>query len=123
MQPTDNNLEVSEPSRTKRSGGDPFIGKPVAFSVVEEPWMTNKEYAKLETWYLAGNVTRRELVSSSIEATTEFGEVQLNQRGNPHQVKLLDVRYEIKWNLTDFNGKKFTHMISLETVRRGKFIY
>ncbi len=85
--------------------------------------MTNKEYGKLGSWYLAGNVTRRELVSSTIEATTEYGEVQLNQRGKPLQVNLLDVRYEIKWNLTDFNGKKFTHMIPLETVRRGRFIH
>ncbi len=85
--------------------------------------MTNKEYGKLGSWYLAGNVTRRELVSSTIEATTEYGEVQLNQRGKPLQVNLLDVRYEIKWNLTDFNGKKFTHMIPLETVRRGMFIH
>jgi hypothetical protein len=122
-QPGGNNHEESEPKRTKTSGGDRYIGKPVAFSVVEEPWMTNKEYGKLGSWYLAGNVTRRELVSSTIEATTEYGDVQLNQRGKPFQVSLLNAWYEIKWNLTDFNGKKFTHMIPLETVRRGRFIH
>lgn len=123
VQPGGNGDEESEAKNKKTSGGDPYIGKPVAFSVIEEPWMTNKEYGKLGSWYLAGNVTRRELVSSSIEATTEFGEVQLNQRGNRYQVNLLNVRYEIKWNLTDFNGKKFTHMVSLETVRRGRFVH
>ena len=123
VQPGDDNHEESEPTSTKTSGGDRYIGKPVAFSVVEEPWMTNKEYGKLGSWYLAGNVTRRELVSSTIEATTEYGEVQLNQRGKPFQVNLLNAWYEIKWNLTDFNGKKFTHMIPLETVRRGRFIH
>jgi hypothetical protein len=75
--------EENAAKKAKTCTGDPYIGKPVAFCVVEEPWMTNKEYGKLGTWYLAGNVTRRELVSSSIEATTEYGEVQLNQRGSP----------------------------------------
>jgi hypothetical protein len=99
---------------------DPLVGQKVAFSALKESWMSHDLYRKIGPAYLAGEVTKVKLKKQKILHPDINGHAQVN-RGKKKEVELAYLEYEIRWNITEFQSKKYEHWINEAKVKEGTY--
>jgi hypothetical protein len=105
----------------------PFVGKEVAFSPQEEPWMdpklhkSNKVYADIGSMYLFGIVSR--VVKNRTKKNEESKKGEKTKKGAKNKKDENKTKeeflFEVVWNETQLSKRSMMHKITLEQVQRG----